>query len=133
MPVAALVLCFNGPLVDGERVFAAARAFGPPMVDLVGPMPYAIRQTLLDQPNAINGLHRYWRSAYTEQISDDLIEELAVAAEAFSSPLSALLFFYLHGAATRVSSTETAFAARKARTDARLMGKSGLRWMTFCR
>ena len=123
MPVAALLLCYNGPLADGERVFAAARSFGPPMADLLGPMPYGIRQTLIDQPNAINGLHRYWRSAYTEQISDDLIEVLAAAATAFSSPLSALLFFYLHGAATRVSPTATAFAARKPQFDFDAIGQ----------
>jgi FAD/FMN-containing dehydrogenase len=38
-------------------------------------------------------------------------------AAGFSSPLSALLFFYVHGAATRVSATATAFAARRPQWD----------------
>ena len=79
-------------------------AFGQPLVDLVGPMPYGARQVMLDEPNAIHGLHRYWRSAFVEMISDDLIDAVVDQASRFSSPLSALLFFYLHGA-TRVPST----------------------------
>jgi FAD/FMN-containing dehydrogenase len=113
MPVAALLLGYNGDLADGERVLEPARRFGKPLADLVGPMPYAARQRLLDEPNATHGLHRYWRSAFTERITDEFIDRLAEGAGRFSSPLSALIFFYLHGAAARVSPTATAFAPRR--------------------
>jgi len=113
MPVVALILGYNGPLAEGERVLAPARRFGKPLADLVGPMPYAARQRLLDEPNATHGLHRYWRSAFTEQISDALIDTIVEAASRFSSVLSALIFFHVHGAATRVAPTATAFAARR--------------------
>src|SRR5262249_16625974 len=113
MPVAALLLGYNGPLKDGEEILGPARRFGTPIADLVGPMPYTARQTLLDAPNAEHGLHRYWRSAFTEQISDGLIDVLVEGAATFSSPLSALIFFHMHGAATRPSPSETAFAARR--------------------
>ena len=33
-----------------------------------------VRQTLLDEPNARNGLHRYWRSAFAGQLSDEFID-----------------------------------------------------------
>jgi FAD/FMN-containing dehydrogenase len=113
MPVIALVLGYNGDLAEGERVLAPARTFGNPLVDLVGPVPYAARQTMLDEPNAIHGLHRYWRSAFVEEISDGLIDAMVDQASQFSSPLSALLFFHLHGAATRVPAEATAFSARR--------------------
>jgi FAD/FMN-containing dehydrogenase len=74
MPVAALILGYNGPIADGEKVLAPARRFGKPLADVVGPMPYAARQRMLDEPNATHGLQRYWRSAFTEQISDGLID-----------------------------------------------------------
>jgi FAD/FMN-containing dehydrogenase len=106
-PVAALLLGYNGPVAEGERVLEPARRFGQPLADLVGPMPYAARQKLLDEPNATHGLHRYWRSAFTERISDALIDIVVDAASGFSSPLSALLFFHLHGAAARVAPTAT--------------------------
>jgi len=123
MPVAALILGYNGPIAEGEKVLAPARRFGKPIADMVGPMPYAARQRMLDEPNATHGLHRYWRSAFTEQISDGLIDVMIEGASSFSSPLSAFLFFYMHGAATRVSPTATAFAARRPQWDFDAIGQ----------
>ena len=123
MPVAALILGYNGSIAEGEKVLAPARRFGEPIADVVGPMPYAARQRMLDEPNATHGLQRYWRSAFTEQISDELIDVMVEGASSFSSPLSALLFFYMHGAATRVSPTATAFAPRKTQWDFDAIGQ----------
>ena len=123
VPIVAMVMGYNGPIADGERVLGPARTFGRPLADLVGPMPYGVRQTLLDQPNAVNGLHRYWRSAFSEHISDELIDVATEAASSFSSPMSALLFFYMHGAATRVDPEATAFAARRAQWDFDAIGQ----------
>ena len=123
MPVVALLLGYNGSLEEGEKVLAPARRFGTPVADLVGAVPYAARQTMLDAPNAEHGLHRYWRSAFTEQISDGFIDAAVDGAASFTSPLSALIFFYMHGAATRPLSTETAFAARRAQWDFDAIGQ----------
>jgi FAD/FMN-containing dehydrogenase len=123
LPVVALVLGYNGDLVEGERVLAPAREFGSPLVDLVGPVPYGARQVLLDEPNAIHGLHRYWRSAFVDVISDDLIDVVVDQASRFSSPLSALLFFYVHGAATRIPGDATAFSARRRMWDFDAIGQ----------
>jgi FAD/FMN-containing dehydrogenase len=123
MPVIAMLLGYNGDLATGEKVLAPARQFGQPIADLVGPMPYRARQTMLDEPNATHGLHRYWRSAFTETISDALIDGLIDGAARFSSPMSALIFFYMHGAATRVGPTDTAFAARRNQWDFDLIGQ----------
>ena len=113
MPVAALILGYNGPVSDGERVLAPARRFGKPIADVVGPMPYGARQRLLDEPNATHGIHRYWRSALTEQIPDALIDKIVESAASFSSPMSAVIVFYMPGAAPRGAPTATAFAPRK--------------------
>ena len=86
-------------------------------------MAYATRQKLLDEPNATHGLHRYWRSAFTEHISDQLVDKLVEAASRFSSPMSAVIFFHMHGAATRVSPTETAFAPRRTQWDVDVVGQ----------
>ena len=86
-------------------------------------MRYAVRQTLIDEPNARHGLHRYWRSAFTEQISDDLIEKLIAGAASFTSPLSLLGLFYMHGAATRVATAATAFSARRPQWDFDIIGQ----------
>jgi FAD/FMN-containing dehydrogenase len=123
IPVSAMILGYNGPISEGEKVFAPARRFGTPIADLVGPMPYSARQRILDDPNATHGLQRYWRSAFTERISDELIDVQVEAASNFTSPLSAMIFFHMHGAATRVSPTDTAFAARRTQWDFDLIGQ----------
>ena len=123
VPMAAMLLGYNGPIEEGERILAPARQFGQPAADLVAPIPYGARQTMLDAPNAEHGLHRYWRSAFTEQISDELIKVMVEGAGRFSSPLSALFFFYLHGAITRVPRDETAFGARAAQWDFDAIGQ----------
>jgi hypothetical protein len=123
VPMAAMLLGYNGPIEEGERVLAPARRFGKPAADLVAAVPYGARQTMLDAPNAEHGLHRYWRSAFTEQITDDLIKVMVAGAARFSSPLSALFLFYLHGAITRVPASATAFGARKAQWDFDAIGQ----------
>jgi FAD/FMN-containing dehydrogenase len=123
MPVGALLLGYNGPISEGEKVLAPARRFGKPIADLVGPMPYTARQMIIDDPNGTHGLHRYWRSAFTETLSDELIDLLVDGASDFISPLSAMVFFYMHGAAVRVSPTDTAFAARRTQWDFDLIGQ----------
>jgi FAD/FMN-containing dehydrogenase len=123
VPIVAMILGYNGPIGEGEKVLAPARQFGSPLVDLVSPMPYAVRQSLLDEPNALIGLHRYWRSAFAAGLSDNLVDIAVDAAATFTSPLSALVLFYMHGMAVRVPPAETAFAARSAQWDIDLIGQ----------
>ena len=122
-PVAAIAVGYNGPIEEGERIFAPARKFGQPIADMVGPMSYGQRQVMLDEPNAVHGLHRYWRSAFTERLSDEMIKILVDGASRMSSPLNAMLLFYVHGAAARVPATDTAFAARRVQWDFDAIGQ----------
>ncbi len=122
VPVAAMILGYNGSLEDGARVLAPARQWGQPIADTVAPMSYADRQAILDNPNAVHGLHRYWRAAFTEQVTDEFIAVLVEGASHFSSPLSALLLFNVHGAITRVPSDAMAFGARHAQWDFDVIG-----------
>src|SRR5262249_17884304 len=52
VPMGAMLLGYNGPIEEGERVLAPARRFGQPVADLVAPMPYCARQSMLDVPYA---------------------------------------------------------------------------------
>ena len=49
VPMAAMLLGCNGSIEEGERVLAPARQFGQPVADLVAPMSYGARQTMLDE------------------------------------------------------------------------------------
>lgn len=123
IPIGAMILGYNGPIADGEKALAPLRQFGTPIADLIAPVPYGARQTMLDAPNAEHGLHRYWRAAFTDTISDGLIDTMVEGASRFSSPLSAMLFFYMHGAAARVPAEDTAFSARRAQWDFDAIGQ----------
>jgi FAD binding domain/Berberine and berberine like len=123
VPMAAMLLGYNGEIADGERVLAPARRFGAPVADLVAPMSYGARQAMLDEDNAEHGLHRYWRSAFTEHISDELIRIMVAGAARFSSPQNALFLFHVHGAVTRVPEAATAFGARKVQWDFDAIGQ----------
>ena len=50
IPVAAMLLGYNGAIEEGELALAPARRFGKPVADTVGPVPYSARQSMLDQP-----------------------------------------------------------------------------------
>jgi FAD/FMN-containing dehydrogenase len=122
-PVVAMALGYNGPLETGEKILAPARRFGKPIADLVGPMAYGARQTMLDDPLAKHGLQRYWRSAFVDQLSDGLIDGMLEGAAGFSSPLSLMGVFYVHGAAARVPADATAFSARRRTWDFDIIGQ----------
>ena len=111
VPVIALVICYNGPLADGERAIAAIRAFEAPIAGEVGPMPYTALQSMLDA-GFPSGLQVHWRSEFVTSIPDDLVEAVVSAFESVPSPLSAVLFEQFGGAVSRVARDETAFDQR---------------------
>ncbi len=123
MPLLGLMVGYNGPIAEGQKVMAPVRAFGRPVADTVTAMSYGQRQVQLDEPNAVHGLQRYWRSAFTEQLSDALIDVMVDGAGRFSSPMSALLMFYLHGAISRVDPAAMAFGVRKPQWDIDVIGQ----------
>ena len=115
-PLTAVLLGYNGPLDEGERVLAPVRQFGSPIVDLVGPMPYVQRQTLIDDLG-VHGIHRYWKSGFMPELGDDAIDLMVARADTMTSPMSVVGLFYVHGAAARVDPTATAFGLRGAQWD----------------
>lgn len=123
IPVAALLLGYNGPIEEGERVLGPARRFGSPVADLVQPMPYVARQTMLDAGFAPHGWQRYWKSGYARTLSDEIIDLAVDGAAEFPSPLSAIAFFNIHGAVTRVPPDATAFALREGQWDVNVIGQ----------
>jgi len=114
--ILAASVCFSGTRDEGERVLKPLRTFGSPVVDLIGPMPYAVLQTQSDafvQP----GRPSYEKSVYLRGLSDEAIEVLVDQAAAMTSPLSHLHFVLMGGAIGRVAEHETAVSHRQAAFD----------------
>ena len=106
-----IAAAYPGDVAQGERVVAPIKQFGPPVLDVIGPMPYLAQQSLIEAampPHVLN----YWKAEFLRDVSDDVIE---VAVDAFGrvpSPMSSILFFPIRGAASRVAPDATAFPHR---------------------
>jgi FAD/FMN-containing dehydrogenase len=116
MPVAAIVLCYSGPIEAAEAVVQPLRRFGPPMADLVRPMAYREVQMLID-PLYPPGLCQYWKSNFLQGLGDDAIDTILAHFATVSSPLTAVVIEHLGGAVGRVGPDETAFDHREAAYD----------------
>jgi FAD/FMN-containing dehydrogenase len=110
-PAIAINLCYCGPLDEGERAVAPVRKFGVPLVDLIRLKPYLTVVSSADA-GAPDGRNYYQKASTLKQLSDEAIDTIADHGAACLSPFSQVLIQHVHGAASRISPTGTAFALR---------------------
>jgi hypothetical protein len=110
-PVVGLIVCYAGPVEEGERVVKPIKEFGAPLADLIGPKPYVAHQAMLDQ-GQLPGRYYYWKSEYLSGFSDDAIETSIAYGARLTSPFSRILLFQLGGAVSRVDEQATAASHR---------------------
>jgi FAD/FMN-containing dehydrogenase len=110
-PVVAIIGCYSGPVDAGETAMRPLKEFGPPVADLIGPIPHTQMQSMLDAAFP-PGNRNYWRSTFLNGLSDELFDVLIEYAGRMASPLSALVIEHYGGAASRVGDSETAFPHR---------------------
>jgi hypothetical protein len=118
-PVVAVIVGWFGDLERGERVLEPLRAFGPPAVDIVQPMPYVALQSMLDN-GMPRGRRHYWRSDNLRELPDEAIDTLCASAASATSPLSQIILGPLGGALADVPEDATALGGR------------GTPWMYHC-
>ena len=100
-----------GSLADGEAAVKPIKAFGPPVMDALGPIPYCALNSLLDA-SFPKGALNYWKSQFLSELSDDSIRTLVDRFAACPSPMSQIVIEHFHGASTRVGITDTACTLR---------------------
>jgi FAD/FMN-containing dehydrogenase len=111
-PVVLFAVCWSGELGQGERVLAPLRAWGLPLVDHVGPMPYVQWQRTQD-PGAPRGHYYYWKTANYAALSDSTLNELAAMADCLPTKRCEIHVQHMGGAIAR-SAEDTAFTHRQA-------------------
>lgn len=112
-PLLALIPAYTGAdLAAGERLLAPLRAFGPPVADMVQPMPYVTMQSMIDAAAPYGGLRSYWKSQFLRALPDDAIDTFVQHAERCTSPRSMMLVEHVHGALSRIAPDATAFPVR---------------------
>ena len=109
--VISVSVCYCGPLEEGERVLRSLREFGSPQADKIQPMAYT---TLQSAPDAgfPPGRRHYWKSSYLKELSDEAIEVMVRFVSEMPSPTTGVGLQQMHGAASRVDPTATAFPHR---------------------
>ena len=119
-PAVAVVVCYCGDLETGEKVIAPWRKFGPPLVDLIAPVPFVQFQCAFDAGSP-PGMHQYWKTNLLRELSDESLRIIEDSFMEMGSPYSFVFLEHLHGAASRVGKTETAFYHRDAQYNFTIM------------
>lgn len=120
-PVLLLALCWCGDLAAGEREIAPLRAHGRPIVDHMGPMPYAQWQ-LIQDPLAPAGRCHYWKTSNFDALSESALAQIAAAGLDLPTPQSEIHVQHMGGAVARVPMDESAFGHRDARFFVNFLG-----------
>ena len=109
--VCLAVLCWAGPLDEGEKMIQPFLDVVEPVGSHVGPMPYPALNTLFD-PLLPAGLQHYWKASFARDLSDEAIAVHADHGARVPAIQCAVHLYPIDGAVQRVGADETAFAYR---------------------
>jgi FAD/FMN-containing dehydrogenase len=107
----AVAIMWAGDPDEGAEVIAPFRELQPE-VDLVGPMPYADFQCMIDDPP---GFHNYWSGDYHDAFPDEALDVFVKSGFERQSPMTQQLLVPWGGAIARMSEDATPLAKRSAR------------------
>ncbi|HMD39608.1 MAG TPA: FAD-binding oxidoreductase [Candidatus Acidoferrum sp.] len=108
-----IVWCYTGPMKKAEKVFKAIRNFKTPALDLAGPIPHPVLQSMFDRLYP-PGMQWYWKADFVRTLPDEAIEQHVKHAEKMPTVQSAMHLYPINGAASRVKKDETAWWHRDA-------------------
>jgi FAD/FMN-containing dehydrogenase len=106
-----IVWCYTGPGDRADEVLAPVREFGSPLLVGVQPMPFNMLQGAFDALYPA-GLQWYWRSDFTDTISDQAIAVHEKYGALLPTGHSTMHMYPVDGAAERVADDATAFGHR---------------------
>jgi FAD/FMN-containing dehydrogenase len=100
-------------LDEGQKVIKPIRDLGP-LLDIVGPIPYAQGVQRLIEPGNPPGMQNYWKAEFLEELTDEAIDTLIEHVNRGQSPLSSVILEPLGGALARVDEDAMALGNRQA-------------------
>jgi FAD/FMN-containing dehydrogenase len=117
-----VVWCYSGPIDEAEEAFRPIREeVGPAALELLGPMPLPVLNSLFD-PLVAPGLQYYWTGDFVKELSDEAIALHLQYGSKIPTPLSLMHLYPIDGAAHRVRNNDTAFSHRDANWSAVFSG-----------
>jgi hypothetical protein len=115
-PTVSIVVCYCGPTDEGEQVLHPLRTFHSPGDDNIQPMPYTALQSARDEGFPSGRLH-YWKSGWLGDLTDSAIETLMQFVPHMPSSASGVGMQQMHGVASRIATSATAFPHRAEQYD----------------
>jgi FAD/FMN-containing dehydrogenase len=109
--VVTIGAAYCGPVRDGEAAVRPIKTFGDPILDTLGPTTYCELNATLDAGYP-KGARNYWKSHFLPDLSDEAIQTMVECYDRCTSPMSEIYLEHMHGAATRVGVSDTAFPFR---------------------
>ena len=109
--VCLAVLCWAGPLDQGEKMVQPFLDVAEPVGFHVGAMPYPALNTAFD-PLLPAGLQHYWKASYEDELTDGAIAVHADFGARVPAIQCAVHLYPINGAVQRVGASDTAFAYR---------------------
>jgi len=107
----ALVSCYSGDAEKGTSLLTPLTELGEPILKLVTPIPYTALQQSFDA-GMPDGQRYYWKSLYTNELSDEAIGTFIDHAKRMPGPISMAGFEPMEGAIKRADASKTAFPYR---------------------
>ncbi len=104
--------CHIGSIQEGEAAIQPIKAFGTPVMDVMGPVSYCQLNTMMDGLFPKGALN-YWKSSFVSDLSDAAIDTIIEQFQKVPSPMSKLFLENLQGAVTRIPVGDTAFPHRR--------------------
>jgi FAD/FMN-containing dehydrogenase len=111
-PMVAIAMCHSGSRSEGANVSKQFYLTEPPEADLTGEKKYSEVQSMLDFA-APAGLHYYFKCPFLCELTDEAIRAIVEHAGHLPSEQTQVVLEHMHGAASRVPATETAFGLRR--------------------
>ena len=111
--MAGIIICYNGDIEEGERLLEPLRKFGPPIADLVAPMPYTTVQTMVDGLTPA-GRQNYEKAHFLKDLSDESIDIMIDSFKDGTSPFSAVIIQHICGEMQRGAGDGAAYSQRDA-------------------
>jgi len=108
-----IVWCYTGPIKKAEKVFKSIRSFKTPALDMVGPIPHPVLQSLFDGLYP-PGLQWYWKADFVRTLTDEAIALHVKHAAKLPTMHSTMHMYPISGAASRVKNSATPWSYRDA-------------------
>ncbi len=118
-PAIGIIYAYIGPQEEGVEALRPLREAAEPVVDLVGPMPYAALQQMLDGGSP-KGIREYFKIDWLGGLPDEAIDIVLEQAENLPGPFSQLILAPMGGAVSHTDNVALALTV------------PGAPWAYFC-